>query len=480
MTFKAKKIKEASKMKKTMKELSDKVKPSFSSTPTKLFGRYVTVGVGILFVLFIIMQGYSFIRNFRFDFSITQVVDTIFGADLKTDNFGRTNMLLLGTSGGGHDGSDLTDSIMVASYDHQKNTVTLFSIPRDFYVEVTKGRRDRINTVYGYYQRNFDTETAVEQMRTLLENITGLTIQYYAEIDFRGFVEVVDILGGIEVDVPERLVDTLYPIEDQNGRFLRHETFVVEEGVQTMDGETALKYARSRQSTSDFARSERQQLILAAIKEKALKEKYLTNPNSLKRIYYAINDNFETDITINEMIRGGRLAKDLDTNRIVSAGLNDDRTKLGGFLYAPSREFTNGAAVLVPEGSTVSDLDNYVIVRRFVDLLTTQQEIFLEKANIHISNGSRVIGLAGDLRDELTRYGFNVVSVGNTENREIFETSKIYVNAAEGFDDTIDSLRSFVIGDIAYRQPLSEGSDTSEEEYDIEIIIGKDYDTYLN
>lgn len=494
MNFKAKKIKEENKVLEGVKQTTKTIVAKSKTASQQLgvmarkipmpqaFLRYAASFLGIVFVLFIAFQGYGFIRNLNFDFSISNIVNNLFGEDLKTDRFGRTNVLLMAVGGGQHDGPNLTDSILIASYDHEKKTVSLISIPRDLYVQITTGYYERVNAVYDYFNRKFGQAEGIIQMKTLMQRLTGLEMQYYVKINFQGFREVVDILGGIEVNVPERLVDEQYPVEDARGVFLRNELFVVEEGLQHMDGETALRYARSRHSTSDFDRSRRQHMVITAIRDKALKENYLSNPNAIKRLYYAIIANLEMDVSINEAIRGAFILKDIDKGRMISAGLNDDTTKLGGFLYTPDRALTNGAAVLIPNGSTVGNMEYYTDIRRFVDMVTSSQEVYLEKANILISNGTKVSGLGRTLEDKLTRFGFNVVEIGNTPNKEVFEQSRIILHTPGRFQATLENLQTFILGTVVTSDASGTvlNGNSNGLVPDIEIVIGKDYTQYLD
>lgn len=452
--------------------------------------RYSVALVGIVVITYGAFYLYNFASALKFDFSIPNIINTVFGEDLKTDHFGKTNILLLGVGGGLHDGGDLTDSILVASLDQNKKTVSLISLPRDLYVKITPSYSDRINTVYDYFKRRSGHEEAVQSVEALMKKITGLDIQYYAKVNFQGFREVVDILGGVDIDVPETLVDPLYPLEDKNGVFIRNEVFKVEKGLQHMDGDTALKYVRSRHSTSDFDRARRQQLVISALKAKALKENYLTNPNQLKRIYYAISSNLETDITVGEAIRAASVAKDIESNHIISIGLSDDSTRTGGFLYTPDRSLIpNGASVLLPNGATVGSIDYYNEIRRLVDIAVSTPEAFIEKPVIKISNATKVTGLGNQLKNKLARFGFTVSEVANLKTTQKITDSKIYMKGDNTFSTTLEVLQTFVKGEVLLRRPAdvvnvaansNKNAPTLEAPLpDIEIVIGQDYSTYL-
>src|SRR3989339_1759318 len=190
------------------------------------------------------------------------------GSDLTADENGRTNFLIIGTGGAYHDGPDLTDTIIVTSLDQDNETLSMISIPRDFYiVNDVKGIPDsKINETYYYAKKHFnDPLKGLEYFKSKVEELSNLKIQYYIKIDFSGFEKIIDALGGIDVDVPESIYDPYYPKEGT----IYFETFSIKAGQQHMDGKTALEYARSRETSSDFDRSRRQHEIIYAIKEKA-------------------------------------------------------------------------------------------------------------------------------------------------------------------------------------------------------------------
>ena len=148
--------------------------------------------------------------------------------------------------------------------------------------------------------------------------ITGEPVDKYLNIDFAGFKKFVDILGGVEIDVPEDIVDYEYP--DNNWGY---QTFRIKKGFQALDGATALKYVRSRHSTSDFSRSARQQLVLKAIKDKLFTMNALTSPTKLSSLYSAVTSHIKTNLSFDEIIELAVFAKDLNNSKILSFNLND-------------------------------------------------------------------------------------------------------------------------------------------------------------
>ena len=183
---------------------------------------------------------------------------------------GRVNLLLLGIDRRGGTGwAYRTDTIMVVTLDPDSRAAGILSIPRDLQLAIPGHGQDRINTanVYGSIQGNPDGGPAL--LASTIETSFGVPLDGYLMVDFRAFEEIVDTLGGIDVVVPKLLHDTRYP-DPRPGDPYAYKTIHFEPGLQHMDGSRALEYARSRMSTSDFDRAKRQQLVLLAIRERAL------------------------------------------------------------------------------------------------------------------------------------------------------------------------------------------------------------------
>ncbi|HSI20863.1 MAG TPA: LCP family protein [Verrucomicrobiae bacterium] len=209
---------------------------------------------------------------------------------------GRFNMVIVGMGGENHPGGNLTDSIQVLSIDTINKTNTFTSIPRDLYVNVTGMGRTKINAVYTYGEQKKKGSGALA-LKEAVGTVLGTKVSNYAVIDFTGIQQIVDALGGIEVNVPKALNDPLYPAEDM----VHYSPFSVAAGKQKMDGKTALKYSRSRETTSDFDRSARQQLVIAAIKEKALSLGVLANPVKTANLRDALGTHFKTDLQTDDI-----------------------------------------------------------------------------------------------------------------------------------------------------------------------------------
>lgn len=426
----------------------------------------VLVLIGALIVFKVTSGVYAWISHF----DPVSLVATA-SEDLKKDANGHTNIVLLGDGGHERDGADLVDTIIVASVDFAEGTVSMLSIPRDYYLKSAEFGNHKINELY----RNFKKQMGVEAYSMFAKaggEITGLDIPYYARIDFNAFVEIVDGLGGITVDVKDPIYDPYYPNEQDDG----YTVFEVPAGPQEMNGETALKFARSRKTTSDFDRALRQQQVLMAIKEKAMSKDVLTNPKVLKKLYEAIQNNLNTNLSLTEMISLASLAKGIDRSKLVTKVLHDDPTREGGFLYTPERQYTNNQFGLVPDGD---DLD---LIHQYSNVIFNHRDAFATPARIEVLNATREAGIARIRAGMLKRFGFNVVNVENLldakGDRRYVERSFVRYNTWDVDKDgnvvprlkaVLDALSGFSLGEA-----LPSDEVRADAKADISVILGQD------
>jgi len=184
--------------------------------------------------------------------------------------------LIIGTNAG------LTDTIILASINPYNQEITLISIPRDLYY---KGRK--INELYNKY--------GVEELQKATEEITGVYPNKYITFNFNSFIDLIDILGGIEINIEKTIVDKSYP-----GPNNTYTIVTFNQGLYKMDGSLALKYARSRKSTSDFDRSKRQQQIIRSILKKTKELNLLSRLDLSTKIYGKLQSNIKTNINLFE------------------------------------------------------------------------------------------------------------------------------------------------------------------------------------
>lgn len=295
---------------------------------------------------------------------------------VKQDN-GQTNILLLGVDERYKGGTSLTDTIIVASYDHETQSTTLLSLPRDLWVTIpafdqVNSYSTKINAVYSigeeyaYTGSNKDPVGGVGLLSAVLDDHLGVPIHYYAKINFDGFRQVIDAIGGVDVYVERAFTDYQYPREGyENAPWSsRFEVVSFEQGWQHMDGETALKYARSRHALgpegSDFARADRQQKVILAIKDKVTSNETLFNPTYLKNLYMTVSSEFETNIGLVELPLFYNLAQKFEGGETIDKYvLTNGVDSEAGLLYSPDPAQYGGAYVLVPR-------EGWEDVQRFV------------------------------------------------------------------------------------------------------------------
>lgn len=253
---------------------------------------FENLGVGNIFIL-----GYNF---------ITAPVEKIAQVG------GRTNILVMGKAGGIHEGPDLTDTMLIVSVGLTKRDITVISIPRDLWIPEI---RAKINSAYYwgdkstvYFDNTKNTGGKIAFAKAITEEVVGQPIQYGAVIDFSSFKDIVDALGGIRVDVANGFTDKLYPIagreNDPCGGDMtfacRYQTISFKAGGQTMNGDTALIFVRSRHAEgiegTDIAREARQQKVIDAIKNKIMDPKVFLSPKVDLAMLNILKKYVETDI----------------------------------------------------------------------------------------------------------------------------------------------------------------------------------------
>lgn len=396
----------------------------------------------------------------------------IAGDELQKDAYEHTNFLILGTGGKNHEGADLTDTIIVASLAENDKLITMVSIPRDIYVKDATVGNSKINEVYYNAQKYYQNSSeGINHMKEKIEELMGIPIHYWVKVDFDGFKDLVDALGGIDINVKKAIYDPYYP---KDGTFL-YAPFSIAAGEQHMDGEIALKYARSRKTTSDFDRADRQQQIIYAIKEKALQTKVILNQNKIIEIFDTLKENISTNISVKELLTLGGLTSDYSSDKIQHKLIHDDPTQCGGFLYTPERQFYNGMFVLLPAGG-------FDFVHLYSDLNFNFPKIATENSRIHILNGTKLGGIAGETKQVLKRFCFDIVRFGNAEKQNITQTT-YYYQQKQNEDDEITDSRPEALNFLQKLIPGHESTNIPQKyleagyfnQADIIIEIGSDY-----
>lgn len=373
--------------------------------------------------------------------------------NLAGEDEDRINILLLGMGGEGHDGAFLTDTIMLASLKPSSRQVALISFPRDLVTPVSNWQK--INSINAYAEAK-ERGSGGEAVRQAMSELLQIPIQYYVRVDFNGFVNIIDELGGITVNVENVLNDYSYPIEGQENNpnyYARFEHLYFDKGPQTMNGSRALKFVRSRHALgiegSDFARARRQQLVLEAVKNKLLSAKTLLNPAMIGRLSDELSKNISTNLKYWEVIRLWDLFRDVDRARIINKVLSDAPDN---FLVAGYSEI--GAYILTPRSGNFSAIRNLV---QNIFLLNPpedqESELSGQGTKVVVLNGTWISGLAAKTAATLNGADFSVILTANAPDRDRSK-SLIYSMSQQKLDDPLKALIGLSGATLATDSPL--------------------------
>lgn len=370
----------------------------------------------------------------------------VMGADLPRDALGHTNILLLGTGDANHDGADLTDTMIIVSIDPAgTRSIVMVSLPRDLFLDANRQLANgRINALYANEKYRLmareglpEDEASLQALAVVAEELgakTGVEIHGVVKADFTAFVNVVDMLGGVDIDVPKQIVDYTYPITETSVGLFR-----IDEGMQHLDGETALRYARSRHSTTDFDRSARQQQLIRALAEKAKALGRLEQIRLLFSLDEQLEGHVETTMTDEQLLGLAQIAADLSLDRVVTAQLNYTtggdtyEAAAGGFVYPAPPEMFEGASILLPM-PVAGKTHDWSQIRTFIQFLKRERALYLRDPSVFIEDlGARAYE-AHRLRNELLRYAWRVEPVEYPRPDEPPAQSTVYYRDPEDQD----------------------------------------------
>jgi LCP family protein required for cell wall assembly len=291
------------------------------------------LGVIILLFLFAAFGAYAYISNSlshtKKSFANGQGISlaTFAAAEnttLSGENDGRTNVMIYGLTADGL----RTDTIILASYYWNEHKLVMLNIPRDLYASYN-GNDTKIVSLYSIAKDANPTDQSYppQYVSDFISKEYGINIDYWVVANMNAFKQLVDAVGGVSINVPDSFTDYQYPTDDYKGYIRPAPHF--DAGIQTMDGTTALIYARSRHAAgpegTDFARSKRQQVIIEAILSKLKQQGVFNDISKLDSYLNIFGDNIFTNMTPADLIKSAKVASEFNLSQdIMMANWSND------------------------------------------------------------------------------------------------------------------------------------------------------------
>jgi LCP family protein required for cell wall assembly len=370
---------------------------------------------------FLVGKGYLKVRGiFKGGGSAPALAENVDPTKLNGEGDGRVNILMLGKGGEGHDGADLTDTILVASIDPLNKNASILSIPRDLWVKNPSGGQSKINAVYANAKysvlagkKTADIKQRAEQagmsaIESTVESTMGIPIHYYVMVDFVGFEKAINTVGGIDIYVDPKddssiVKETLW--DEMTGK---NYTLNVQPGNNHFDGQRALMYSRSRHTSNrgDFDRAVRQRKVLIALKDRVLSVGTFGNPVKINQLISDFGNHVQSNMNTAEVMRIYEISKTIDSSKIGSVGLADPPNN---FVQTDN---INGQSIVRPRAG----LFDYSQIQNYVRNTLKDGFIQNENASIAVYNGSGIDGLAGTKATELKSFGYNITTIANAPN----------------------------------------------------------------
>jgi LCP family protein required for cell wall assembly len=401
---------------------------------------------GILFAVFLAYGGYLVYKTYKagkqigFNLNPSDVISQEL-ATLKKDSSGKyTNALVLGVDTRETNNLLNTDTIILVSYNHETHDVIMMSIPRDFHVQINPEVYwfNRINAVYPTYEAKGEGK-GLPRLQEIVTEITGKEIQYYAMINFKGFVELIDSLGGINVNVENSFTDYRFPTEPG------YKTVSFEAGPQHMDGQTALEYARSRHSLdnnegSDFARAKRQQKVIEAVIDKIISNSLL-DPQSVMNLFNVIQDNVKiSEFTLKDIEAGVKELKKFQEDGETYSFVLDPTAGAGKLVTSQNVVNTEAYAI-----GPVKGLGQYQDIQEYIKHVWSNPKLYEENPIIRVYDTGLGYTEAREKYLDLTKQFpyLKIYYAGTLYNDK--ESTISYINNSEkNYDHSLKTVNEYI------------------------------------
>ncbi len=455
-----KRAKEKSGKKKKKKRAKKKIlkkKKKGQKRKKQVWWKYAIAGVVLVIVGYFGFQAWSafdsiWSKNRTGQSPFLRLFGNVEAGQLRGEGDGRINVLLLGIPGGQHNGRDLSDTNIVVSIDPINKKAAMLSLPRDMWVDIPGNGSCKLNAVHAYGEQSNEEAGGPNLSKTTISQILDLPIHYHIRVDFLGVIKLIDAVNGIDILVEKDIYDPFFPDQYMTG----YEPYSITAGRHYLNGNEALKYARSRYTTSDFDRAARQQQVLVAAKKKIAQTDILLEPKKIFKIIKIAKDHFRTDLQPDEIKRLAEIVDQIKSEEVVQKVLD---TSTNGLLVS---DRVNGTSALMPAAGDWSEIQN-LAHRIFTEPFLEQEE-----AKVEIQNGTNKIGLGSQASQVLKDYGYNIIKVCDAKRSNYSRTLIVdYSNGQK--PHTLDLLKKR----IPQAKVMKDG--LTKTGADILIVLGQDF-----
>lgn len=395
---------------------------------------------------------------------------------LKGESSGRVNILLAGDSvdDPDHAGAQLTDSILILSIDTKDNTAFLLSVPRDLWVYVpglsSYQKINAANNVTSFSQPGFP-KGGMGQLEEIIENNLGIPIDYYGLMDYGAFKDSVDAVDGVSININS---------PDPRGLYDPNADLKLPNGPVALNGQEALNLARARGDgygsygfpQSDFDRTEHQRQLFIAVASKAKTLGVLTDPLKISDLISTLGNNFQTDLSLQNVLRLIQVTKGINPTSIQSYAFSSSITSSGTTPVLQNyTDPSSGEEALIP----TDGIGDYGQLQQYYDQLTSSNPVVRENPSVVILNASDVVGLAHQQVTKLQQAGFNVPTVADANNE--YPTTMIIDNTAGAKPNSLSALQKLYPGTTVTSSTGSpEAKEAQGYSSNFVVILGQNWD----
>ncbi len=378
------------------------------------------------------------------------------------------NVLLMGTDERPNEGIPLrTDTLILATLDPESQTAGMLSLPRDLWVPIPGlGYPTKINTAYGIGQTQGYEGGGAQLVMDTVSSFVGQPVPYFVRINFNGFTQLIDLIGGIDITVPKTIHDEAFPLPNDEGV----ETFHLDAGYQHMDGATALKYARTRNVDDDYGRSGRQQEVIRAVYERVFSAQMIpTLLANAPRLLSTLRSSVETNVPLDKLLEWAAQMNASPPREIRQLVLD---ARYGEETYSPE-----GMWILLPDRDKVRAAVNAFFTPPAADnsdaVAAATAAANPSDVHLEVLNGTGTAGMAALTRDVLVAQGYQVVSIGDADRGDYAQSILINYGVS-------DAVLQQVSNALGMQPALASVSGLNEDTHvDLRLILGQDVLPFL-